>query len=264
MIPKIIHYCWFGNGEKNELIQKCIESWKRVCPDYKIVEWNESNFDVNCITYTKIAYKEKKYAHVTDYARLKIIYENGGIYLDTDVELIASPDCLLNDCAFFALQNAGEVATGLGFGAVKGTTVLKELMKSYEKKIYNDGEKILTETCVDTDSKVFDRLGMKKENKNQALGDIKIYSSDYFNPKNFETDAIHITKNTIGIHHYNMSWYDETELLIRKKLRSLTKKYDENTAKIKFGKWYKRNHIRLVLKRYGFIGTVKKLIDKIH
>lgn len=103
-IPKIIHYCWFGGNILPDKVQKCIESWKRYCPDYKIICWNESNYDVNKIRYTKEAYKEKKWAFVSDYARLDIIYENGGIYLDTDVELICGMDILLQNDVFLAID----------------------------------------------------------------------------------------------------------------------------------------------------------------
>lgn len=128
MIPKVIHYCWFGGNSKPELVQKCIESWKQYCPEYKIVEWNESNFDVNCIDYVKCAYQDKKWAFVFDYARLWIIYNNGGIYLDTDVLLKNNLDDLLSYDCWLASDDVRYIATGLGFGAVKNHYIIEKLM----------------------------------------------------------------------------------------------------------------------------------------
>lgn len=263
MIPKVIHYCWFGNNPKNDLMKKCIESWKKFCPDYRIVEWNETNFDINSIPYLQRAYANKKYAHVTDYARLKIIYENGGIYLDTDVELIQSLDKFLNEKTFFALQKTGEVATGLGFGSESGAYVLKELMKNYEKKVSASNEDFLTQTCVDVDKVIFKNRGLKDENCIQHLDDITIYPTEYFNPKDFETNKTNITLNTVSIHHYSGSWHDECERIICEKYAFYMNKYDKDKAKVVFGKWYKRNHFRLLLKRYGFLGSIKKILTKI-
>lgn len=116
-IPKVLHYCWFGGAPKPKNIQNCIRSWKKYCPDYKIIEWNEQNFDVSQSLYTRQAYDARRWAFVADYARLKILYEQGGIYMDTDVELLRPLDDLLAYPAFFGFQHNNEVATGLGFGA---------------------------------------------------------------------------------------------------------------------------------------------------
>ena len=117
MIPKKIHYCWFGGAEKPKLAQKCIASWKKLCPDYEFIEWNENSFDVDQYAYTKYCYGAKKWAFLSDFVRLIAVYENGGIYFDTDVELVKQPDDLLNYEAFFGFENDDFVATGLGFGA---------------------------------------------------------------------------------------------------------------------------------------------------
>lgn len=126
LLPKTIHYCWFGNNEKPKLFYKCYKSWKRFCPDYEIIEWNESNIDISsCPLYVQQAFEEKKWAFVTDYIRLKIIYENGGIYLDTDVELLKPLDDLLVYNAYFGFEDEKHINTGLGFGAAKGFELLK-------------------------------------------------------------------------------------------------------------------------------------------
>lgn len=132
-IPKVIHYCWFGGKPKPELIVKCIESWHRFLPDFEIREWNESNFDVNFCKFSADAYAAKKWAFVSDVARLKLIYDHGGIYMDTDVELL-SGDCLY-DClahkAFFFFSTSVGIATGLGFGGTAGDPLIRKLMESY-------------------------------------------------------------------------------------------------------------------------------------
>ena len=130
-IPKVIHYCWFGRGEKSELMKKCMESWKVHCPDWEIIEWNEDNFDPNFCPYTAKAYKEKRWGFLTDAARLKIIYEHGGVYLDTDVELRHPIDELLDNGAWFGYGSTTEINTGSGFGAVAGHPLIKKLLDHY-------------------------------------------------------------------------------------------------------------------------------------
>ena len=131
-IPKIIHYCWFGGGPISAESQKCMESWKKYCPDYKIIEWNDQNFDISTNRYAQQAYAAKKYAFVSDYARLAVLYEYGGIYLDTDVELVRPLDELLELPGFMGFQTNNEVATGLGFGARKGNSVVQALLRDYD------------------------------------------------------------------------------------------------------------------------------------
>lgn len=131
-IPKVLHYCWFGGAPKPKNIQNCIRSWKKYCPDYEIIEWNEQNFDVSQSLYTRQAYDARRWAFVADYARLKILYEQGGIYMDTDVELLRPLDDLLAYPAFFGFQHNNEVATGLGFGAEARSPVVKALLDDYD------------------------------------------------------------------------------------------------------------------------------------
>ena len=150
-IPKKIHYCWFGGNPKPELALKCIKSWKKYCPDYEIIEWNESNFDVNANQYCRDAYKEKKWAFVTDYARLVILYEHGGVYFDTDVQVIRSIDALLEHPAFMGIERASDsckVASGLALGSEKGNPLIKEIMDDYDTASFyrSDGSIDIT-TC---------------------------------------------------------------------------------------------------------------------
>lgn len=133
MIPKKIHYCWFGRGEKSKKIKKCIESWRKYCPDYEIVEWNEDNFDVYQNAYTKYCYDNKKYAFLSDYARLLIVYYEGGIYYDTDVEVIKPINDLLKNKAFVGFEVNEYINTGIGFGAEKDSSAIKLMINEYDK-----------------------------------------------------------------------------------------------------------------------------------
>ena len=146
MINKVIHYCWFGGNPKSDLINRCIESWKKYCPDYEIIEWNESNFDVNMFDYTRQAYKEKKYAFVSDVARLYVVYNYGGIYFDTDIELKDSLDDILKYDGWFNWESNLFIATGLGFGAQKGNKLVRDILDDYKNKQFykKDGSVDLT------------------------------------------------------------------------------------------------------------------------
>lgn len=197
MIPKIIHYCWFGRGEKPKLFYKCYNSWKKLCPDFKIIEWNEDNFDINSAPiFVKEAYENRRYAFVSDYARLKIVYENGGIYLDTDVELIKPLESFLNYNAFFGMQYEGPVVnTGCGFGGIKGEKILLDLMTGYQgiHFVKNNGEFDIS-PCPWRDYSVFKKYGFLTENKDQILNDgILILPSEIMCPKAYKGE-IKITK----------------------------------------------------------------------
>lgn len=160
MIPKIIHYCWFGGNSKSELIMNCIESWKKFEPDYEIIEWNESNWNINYNQYTKEAYHEKKWAFVSDVARLDIIYNYGGIYLDTDVELKRPIDELLNYSAFFASDDYRVIiATGLGFGAEARNKIVKSILDDYKDIAFIKENGSLDETnCTERNTNSFLKL----------------------------------------------------------------------------------------------------------
>lgn len=204
MIPKKIHYCWFGGNPLPDSVKNCINSWKKFCPNYEIIEWNESNYDVHKIPYISEAYKNKKYAFVSDYARLDIIYNEGGFYLDTDVELIKSLDNLSSEHCFMGMEEPGRVATGLGFGAEKGHPFVKMNMIEYEDKLFNT--KAL-ETCVDVTTNLLLSQGLMQENLYQKINDISIYPSEFFCPFSMKTQKMEITKKTYSIHHYDSTWY---------------------------------------------------------
>lgn len=210
MIPKKIHYCWFGGAPLDELALSCINSWKKYCPDYEIIQWNEMNYDINKNKYMKEAYRAKKWGFVPDYARLDIIYEHGGVYLDTDVEIIRSLDDLIENDAFAGLEGPGRVALGLGFGATKGFEPIKDLRDMYENLsfINDDGSLNLIPSPVIQSAK-FKDWGLSDQNTNQKINGFMIYKKSVMCPKDYDTGRIRITKDTYMIHHYNASWKSE-------------------------------------------------------
>ena len=214
MIPKIIHYCWFGGNPKPKLAENCIKSWKKYCWGYKIVEWNERNYDLSqAPLYVRQAYEAKKWAFVTDYVRLQVVYEQGGIYMDTDVELLKKPDELLRHNAFFGFENGKHIATGLGFGAVQGCGILKDLMEDYQELpfILEDGTYNLT-PCPVLNLPAFLKYGLQQDNSLQILeGDILILPRDYLSPVGNGPEGMGITENTVSIHWFSGSWCSAEE-----------------------------------------------------
>lgn len=215
MIPKVIHYCWFGGAPLPELAEKCIESWKKYCPDYEIKRWDESNFDVNENKYCREAYEAKKWAFVSDYARFKILYDEGGVYFDTDVELLKPIDDILQNGSFMCIEkenNINWINPGLGMAAAPGLDIYKEIIDDYNNSefIKSNGTQDIT-TVVKRVTNIFKRHGFKSINKIQNIKDIKIYPTEFFCPKNYDTGITHITENTYSIHHYEASWVSERE-----------------------------------------------------
>ena len=212
MIPKVIHYCWFGGNTLPSSAQKCIESWKKYCPDYEIREWNESSFDISSAPlYVQQAYGAKKWAFVTDFVRLFAVYHNGGVYLDTDVELIQNIDPLLAYNAFFGYEDVYRVATGLGFGAIAGLPLLKTLMDDYMDCTFltEDGVFDLL-PCPQRNASVFEKNGLNADGKKQILQDnILILPPEYLCPLDYQTGRMNITDQTFSIHWFSASWVDD-------------------------------------------------------
>ena len=217
MIPKKIHYCWFGRREKTKLAKKCIESWKKYCPDYEIVEWNEDTFDINTNPYVKMCYEQKKYAFLTDYLRLLVVLEQGGLYFDTDVEVVKNLDDLLDVSAFFGFETELYVNTGEGFGAEAGNVVVKKMLEEYSA--FLDGKHGM-KGCPLLNTKALVKLGLKQNGKMQILEDVIIYPTDYFNPYEDSTGILKKTENTYSIHWYGKSWLSP-KTRIRSKIMKL-------------------------------------------
>lgn len=228
-IPKKIHYCWFGNGEKSELVRKCIASWRKYCPDCEIIEWNESNYDVTQNEYMYQAYQAKRWGFVSDYARLDIIYRFGGVYLDTDVELIKNINPLLDGEGFIGFEMPVDrngsrytVNTGQGFGASEGSSVIRKMMDEYCNLSFlnPDGSQNLT-ACPSYNTHALQSLGLKLTNKYQQIDGLDVYPTDYFCPVNWKNKKCVITENTYSIHHFNASWLTEAEKRRRKFARRM-------------------------------------------
>ncbi|MFR0548788.1 glycosyltransferase family 32 protein [Limosilactobacillus reuteri subsp. suis] len=206
MIPKVINYCWFGEKKLPNSVKKNIKSWKKMCPDYEIIEWNESNFSITDNEFLKEAYKNHAWAFVSDYARLKIIYEHGGIYLDTDVEVIRNLDSLLTNKAYVGIQRREKLcATGLGFGAEKHNPVIKKMLLKYEN-LHFDPQKTMELSCPNLNNAVIKEIGYKNSNTVTYLNDITIYPSKYFDPLSPGYTNDLLQTETYTIHHYNASW----------------------------------------------------------
>lgn len=223
MIPRVIHYCWFGGKPLSDEVIFCINTWKKYCPDYEIKRWDESNFNLNDNPYTREAYSVKKWAFVSDYARLKIVYECGGIYLDTDVELIEALDSLLDNEFFFAIEKDSNpetgvinvnVATGLGFGAEKENLVLKALLNEYNDVHFLDKGNMDLTPCPIRNTRALLSFGFVKEDIMQRFENGTIYPSEYFCPVECSTRKENFTKNTISIHHYDASWKSNCEKVL--------------------------------------------------
>lgn len=211
MIPKTIHYCWFGKGKKGRVFKKCLKSWKKYYPDYKIIEWNENNFDVKGIEFTKEAYKEKKYAFVSDYARLKIIYENGGIYFDTDVEARKRIDKRILEKGYLAEETKGIIATGLGFSAPKGNPAIRIMMEDYEDdSFYRTGKNKNMIPCpIKNTNKLKEAGYIIKEF--QEIEGLTVFPPEFFCGYDINNSCIYVTKETYTIHHYKGSWLSPKE-----------------------------------------------------
>lgn len=216
MIPKIIHYCWISENVDDELpkdVQVCIESWKKYLPDYEIKKWNQYNFDISNSIYAKQALEAKKYAFVSDYIRLAVLYEYGGIYLDTDVKVLKSFNSLLDNKAFVGFESREMIATCV-IGAEKKHKIIKELLNYYSTITFfteNNNLNLIPNTVLMT--RKLKSLGLRLNNTFQILNDINIYPRDYFSAYNNLTKELNITKNTYSIHLFNGSWVKKDDIL---------------------------------------------------
>lgn len=209
MIPKKIHYCWFGGNPKPDSVQKCINSWKRFCPDYEIIEWNESNFDIHCMPFVEQAIEAKKYAFASDVARLMVVYENGGLYFDTDVEVVRNFDALLENQAFLGFESNEYVNSGLGFGSEAGIDFFREHIDAYRDKVFiNEDGSFNMIACPYVATELLVEKGFVQNGQEQLVDNVRIYPIDYFNPFDSITGKLNKTNNTYSIHWYDASWSD--------------------------------------------------------
>ena len=217
MIPKKIHYCWFGRGKKSELIEKCMATWKKVLPEYEVKEWNEDNFDLSSVQYVREAYKERKWAFVTDYVRLYALYHEGGIYMDTDVEVLKPIDRFLSLPAFSGYQDADQCLTGI-MGSEKGGEWVKDMLDDYiGRSFYRKNGEINETTNVEyTTYLMRTKKGMKIDGKEESLeGYVTFFPVDYFCPKLCTKGVVNLTENSYTIHHFSGSWLGRRRLFVR-------------------------------------------------
>jgi hypothetical protein len=271
-ILKKIHYCWFGKNELPESAKKCILSWKKYFSDYEIVEWNESNYNINKTDFIKEAYAAKKYAFVSDYARFDILYNYGGIYFDTDVEVIKPFGDILRNSAFMGFETVGEVNSGLGMGSIAGNEIFQKILNYYNNRHFlkPDGS-YDTRTVVSIASDIMTGYGLKRENRIQSIEGITIYPIEYLCPMSFETGKVEITNNTVSIHHFDGSWVSENGQKTTKGRWDFYKKYGEDEYIIGMYKRLKylenndvnkisiKNLYKIVIKR-----TLKKIIGRLY
>lgn len=219
MIPKIIHYCWFGGNPLPPLALKCIASWKKYLPAYEIKEWNESNFNLDQYRFAKEALEHKKYAFISDVCRLHALKEEGGIYLDTDVEVLRSLDVFLDKNAFSGFENDNFVPTGI-MASEKGSVWATEMLAYYNNRSFvkeNGALDTISNTYIIT--QLMKKKGFKMNNTFQEIeGYVTFYPNDYFCPKSYKTGNIELTENSYCIHHFAKSW-----IPFRKKWQNILK-----------------------------------------
>ena len=212
MIPKIIHYCWFGGNPLPPLALKCMESWKNYCGDFEIKEWNEKNFDIDMAKYSKEAAKAGKWAFVADVARFYVMYNYGGVYLDVDVEVIKPIDGFLDAGMFIGFESENEINTGQGFGAEKNFGLVKEMLDIYADMAFiNPNGTFNTTPSPKYTSKIMQSKGFTLNNTKQKMENIEVYPTEYFCPKDWRSGDINITDNTHTVHHFLASWWSDEE-----------------------------------------------------
>lgn len=222
-IPKKIHCFWFGKNAIPPMEQRCMDSWKKICQDYEIILWNEDNYDISKNLYMKQAYEAGQWSFASDYARLDVIYQYGGIYLDTDVEVLKPLDPLLYLPGFMGFESKKLVATGLGFGAVKGCRLIKRLRDDYESRrfIKEDGSYDLM-ACPFPQTNLLEAIGLKLDNRMQVLEDVAVLPAECFSPDN--NLIPHITENTFSFHYFSGSWTSSGNKRSLEKMRMFAQK----------------------------------------
>lgn len=233
LIPQKIHYCWFGGKDLPEFLQKCIQSWRQVCPDYEIIEWNEKNYDVNRHRFTREAYEKKKYGFVTDMARLDILYENGGIYLDTDVTLLQSLDDCLYQNGFIGVEKWGNVNSGGGCGFIKNHPMVKKILDYRDQFsfILEDGS-LNIETNGMYETRPFLEAGFKPNNTLQIIEGVTVYPSYVNHPYDYMSCEMLKKESTLSVHHFWGGWMEEDDRLNRmntqEEYRKIVNRIEEN------------------------------------
>jgi len=270
MIPKIIHYCWFGGNPLPESAVRCIESWKKYCPGYEIRQWDESNYNIDVCSYVREAYCAKKWAFVSDYARFDILYRFGGLYFDTDVELIQPLHDIVEAGAFMGRERnilekkSVKVAPGLGIGAAAGMPLYREILDIYAQVhfVRPDGTYNKT-TVVQYMTELLKKYGLSETEELQRVADIWIYPWEYFCPMDYVTGDLSVTGNTYSIHHYSATWLTKEELLEKQVVIKVSKRFGGRIGVI-CGRVYSFPYrVRRKIQQNGFRGTLKFAFQKL-
>lgn len=232
-IPKIIHYCWFGGSDLPEDVEECIASWKKYCPDYQIIRWDESNYDYNQYRFSREAYESRKWAFVSDVARLDVVFHYGGIYLDTDVELVKPLDCLLSEPAYMGFEQGRSVATGLGFGAEKGNSLIKENLDAYQTMSFvKDNGELNLIACPRITTEILERHGLVRKDEMQKLNGLTVFPTSYFAPMILADGSAELKPETISIHHFAASWTTEQEKQEMQRRRKIYTLFGRNALRV--------------------------------
>lgn len=268
-IPKKIHYCWFGGGKKPASIDDCILSWKKYFPGYEIKEWNENNFNINICDFVREAYEAKKWAFVSDFARMLILYQEGGIYFDTDVEVIKSLDDIISDGSFMGLESGNSknclvVNPGLGLAAYPKMEIYKEILDKYYNTHFIRPDGTYNQAPIGT--YVTDILithGWKNENTTQKIQGITIYPIDFFCPLDYQTGKLNITDNTRSIHHYTATWHTDSENLHHLFGQKVSRMFGNRVGQIAEQIYGFPYQFMYKVKQIGFVNTIKFIIEKL-
>ena len=266
-IPQIIHYCWFGGNPLPESAKQCIESWKKFCPGYEIKEWNESNYDIHNCPYVQEAYAAKKWAFVSDYARFDILYTYGGLYFDTDVELVRPIEDILEQGAYLGMEPGEEeeilVNPGIGMAAAPLHPIYKAILDGYQARHFlkEDGTFDFT-TVVAFTTGYLQKYGLEERKSIQCVEGIWIYPEEYFCPVNYYTGEEKFTENTRSIHHYMASWVSEEEMASNRLKKSLRKRFGKTVGDKLHSVLSIPYKIKGKIRREGFFNAVRNFVRK--
>ena len=235
-IPKILHYCWFGGKPKPPLAEKCIRSWKKFCPDFEIQEWNESNFDLEQVpAYVRQAYEAGRWAFVTDYVRLRALTEVGGVYLDTDVEIVRPLDPFLKHEAFAGFEHLERVQTGV-LACRKGFPLFQEFLAYYDTAVFRrpDGS-MDTTTNVEILTGICRKKGLVFNDTFQVVDGLAVYPREVFCPVDYDTMKLKKTRKTVTIHWFSGSWQTQEDLRILEEERRWKRREQRSNLRVAIG-----------------------------